>query len=163
MCFVFFCFFFKHKTAYELRIRDWSSDVCSSDLRFIIAVPLAPYRCPPAPYERACLVADYFKRHKPRSTVHIFDANADVTSQGAMFKAAWEKYYAGMIEYVPQFKAVDADAAANKVIFEFGEEEKADVVNLVPPMRAGRVAAAAGLVTARLEARRGGTEWVRTC
>src|SRR3546814_17731323 len=70
--------------------------------RFIIAVPLAPYRCPPAPYERACLVADYFKRHKPRSTVHIFAANADVTSPGAMFKAAWEKYYAGMIEYVPQ-------------------------------------------------------------
>src|SRR3546814_9117306 len=65
-----------------------------------------------------------------------------------MFKAAWEKYYAGMIEYVPQFKAVDADAAANKVIFEFGEEETADVVNLVPPMRAGRVAADSGLITA---------------
>jgi len=116
--------------------------------RFIITIPLAPYRCPPAPYERACLVADYFRRHKPRSTVHIFDANADITSQGAAFRAAWEKYYPGMIEYTPEFKAVDVDAAARKVIFEFGEEETADVLNLIPPMRAGDIAAASGLITA---------------
>src|SRR3546814_20796765 len=53
-----------------------------------------------------------------------------------------------MMEYVPKFKSVDADAAANKVIFEFGEEETAEFVNLVPPMRAGRVAADSGLITA---------------
>lgn len=116
--------------------------------RFIIAVPLAPYRCPPAPYERACLVADYFKKHKPRSTVHVFDANANPTSEADAFKAAWKKYYPGIVDYMPQYKAVDADAAANSLIFEFGEEETADVINLIPPMRAGQVAVDSGLVTA---------------
>ncbi|GAB2894688.1 FCSD flavin-binding domain-containing protein [Paralcaligenes ginsengisoli] len=116
--------------------------------RFIISIPEAPYRCPPAPYERACLVASYFKKHKPRAKVHIFDANADVTSKGALFKAAWKKFYPDMIEYTPEFKAVDVDVAANKIIFELGEEESADVLNLVPPMRAGAVAVQSGLATA---------------
>lgn len=116
--------------------------------RFIISIPEAPYRCPPAPYERACLVASYFKKHKPRAKVHIFDANADVTSKGALFKAAWKKFYPDMIEYTPEFKAVDVDVATNKIIFELGEEESADVLNLVPPMRAGAVAVQSGLATA---------------
>jgi NADPH-dependent 2,4-dienoyl-CoA reductase/sulfur reductase-like enzyme len=116
--------------------------------RFIIAVPLAPYRCPPAPYERACLVADYFKKHKPRSTVHVFDANADVTSEAAAFKAAWKTHYPGIVDYMPQYRAVDVDAANGTVVFEFGEEETADVVNVIPPMCAGRVALDSGLVTA---------------
>jgi len=116
--------------------------------RFIIAVPEAPYRCPPAPYERASLVASYFKKHKPRSKVHIFDANADVTSKGALFKAAWKEHYPDIIEYTPAFKAVDVVAAENKVIFELGEEETADVLNFVPPMRAGDLALKAGLTTA---------------
>ncbi len=116
--------------------------------RFIITIPEAPYRCPPAPYERACLAASYFKKHKPRAKVHIFDANADVTSKGALFKAAWKKFYPGMIEYTPEFRAVDVDAAKKKVIFEFGEEESADVVNLLPPMWAGQIAVKSGLATA---------------
>jgi NADPH-dependent 2,4-dienoyl-CoA reductase/sulfur reductase-like enzyme len=116
--------------------------------RFIIAIPQTPYRCPPAPYERACLVADYFRKHKPRAKVHVFDANADVASESAAFKAAWKALYPGIVEYTPEFKAVDVDAAANKVIFEFGEEETADVLNLIPPMRAGDVAVRSGLVTA---------------
>jgi NADPH-dependent 2,4-dienoyl-CoA reductase/sulfur reductase-like enzyme len=78
----------------------------------------------------------------------VFDANADVTSEGAAFKAAWKRHYPGIIEYTPEFRAVDVDAAANRVIFEFGEEETADVLNLIPPMRAGEVAARSGLVTA---------------
>ncbi len=116
--------------------------------RFILTIPEAPYRCPPAPYERACLVASYFKKHKPRAKVHIFDANRDVTSKGALFKAAWKKFYPGMIEYTPEFKAVDVDAPNKKVIFELGEEESADVLNLLPPMRAGRIAVDSGLATA---------------
>lgn len=116
--------------------------------RFIISVPLTPYRCPPAPYERACMAASYFKKYKPRSKVLVFDANADVTSKGALFKAAWKALYPGMIEYIPEFRAVDVDAAQNKIIFEFGEEETADVLNLVPPMRAGRIAVDAGLASA---------------
>lgn len=116
--------------------------------RFIIAVPEAPYRCPPAPYERASVVASYFKKHKPRSKVHIFDANPDVTSKAGLFKAAWKEYYSDIIEYIPAFKAVDVDPAERTVIFEFGEKETADVLNFVPPMRAGDIAKSAGLVTA---------------
>lgn len=116
--------------------------------RFIISIPEAPYRCPPAPYERASVVASYFKKHKPRSKVQIFDANADVTSKGALFKAAWAELYPDIIEYVPAFKAVDVVAPENKVIFELGEEEAADVLNFVPPMRAADIAKQAGLATA---------------
>lgn len=116
--------------------------------RFIIAVPEAPYRCPPGPYERACMVASYFKKHKPKSKVQIFDANQDVTSKGGLFKAAWKTHYPNIVEHIPMFKAVDVDAAENTVIFELGEREKADVLNLIPPMRAGKVAVDAGLATA---------------
>jgi NADPH-dependent 2,4-dienoyl-CoA reductase/sulfur reductase-like enzyme len=116
--------------------------------RFIITVPEAPYRCPPAPYERACMVASYLKKHKPKSKVHIFDANHDVTSKGALFKAAWKTHYPDIIEHIPMFKAVDVDPATRTVMFELGEKEQADVLNFVPPMRAGKVAFDAGLATA---------------
>lgn len=116
--------------------------------RFILSIPEAPYRCPPGPYERVCAVASYFKKHKPRSKVHVFDANSDVTSKGALFKAAWEEHYADIIEYVPAFKAVDVVPDKRQVIFELGEEETADVLNLIPPMRAGDIARESGLATA---------------
>src|SRR5690625_6848711 len=61
--------------------------------RFIISVPEVPFRCPPAPYERACAVASYFKKHKPRSKVLVFDANPDVASKPDLFKAAWAELY----------------------------------------------------------------------
>jgi NADPH-dependent 2,4-dienoyl-CoA reductase/sulfur reductase-like enzyme len=116
--------------------------------RFIITIPETPYRCPPAPYERACMVASYFKKHKPKSKVHIFDSNQDVTSKGALFKAAWKKFYPDIIEYTPEFRAVDVDPATRTVMFEFGEREQADVLNVVPPMRAGKIAVESGLATA---------------
>lgn len=116
--------------------------------RFILCIPEAPYRCPPAPYERACLVAAYFKRHKPRAKVHIFDANAQVTSEAALFNEAWRTRYPDIIEYNPAFKAVDVDASNKTVIFELGEEESGDVVNVLPPMRAADIASGSGLATA---------------
>lgn len=116
--------------------------------RFLISIPEAPYRCPPAPYERACLAAAYLKRHNPTAKVHIFDANQDVTSKAQLFKDAWADLYPGMVEYFPSFKAVDMQVERNTVIFELGEEERGDVVNFIPPMRAGRIAVDAGLATA---------------
>ena len=107
---------------------------------FIISIPEAPYRCPPGPYERACQVAAYFKAKKPRSKVLVLDANQDVTSKGPLFKKAWSELYAGMIEYRPNSKAVDVDLAARTVKLEFGDE-KADVLNFLPPMKAGAIAA----------------------
>ena len=113
-----------------------------------ISIPLAPYRCPPGPYERACQVADYFKKFKPKSKVLILDANDDVTSKGALFKKAWAERYAGTIEYRPRHNLMDVDVATRTLKFDFNDDLQADVLNVIPPMRAGDVAVQAGLATA---------------
>ena len=112
---------------------------------FAITVPEAPYRCPPGPYERACQVASYFKASKPRAKVLILDANADVTSKGALFKKVWAEQYKGMVEFRPQHKAVAVDARTHTVKFEVQDDVKADVLNVLPPMRAGAIAVQTGL------------------
>jgi NADPH-dependent 2,4-dienoyl-CoA reductase/sulfur reductase-like enzyme len=112
---------------------------------YAITVPEQPYRCPPGPYERACQVASYFKAAKPRSKVLILDANQDVTSKGALFKKVWADQYKGMVEFRGQHKATAVDAATNTVKFEVHDDVKADVLNVVPPMRAGAIAVQAGL------------------
>ncbi len=112
---------------------------------FAITIPLAPYRCPPGPYERACQVASYFKTAKPKSKVLILDANPDVTSKPALFKKAWAEQYAGMVEYRNQHNATAVDARTNTVKFEIQDDVKADVLNVLPPMRAGAIAVQTGL------------------
>ncbi len=115
---------------------------------YAITIPEAPYRCPPGPYERACQVAAYFKTAKPRSKVLILDANQDVTSKGPLFKKVWAEQYAGIVEYRPQHKAVSVDAAAMTVKFEIQSDVKADVLNVLPAMRAGGIAVQSGLANA---------------
>ena len=112
---------------------------------FAITVPEAPYRCPPGPYERACLVAGYFKAAKPRSKVLILDANPDVTSKPALFKKVWAEKYPGIVDYQPNFKAVAVDAKTGVIKFEVQEDVKADVLNVLPAMRAGSIAVKTGL------------------
>jgi len=112
---------------------------------YAITIPEQPYRCPPGPYERACQVASYFKAAKPRSKVIILDANQDVTSKGPLFKKVWAEQYKGMIEYRPQHKTVAVDGRAGLVKFEVQEDLKAHVINALPAMRAGKIAAQAGL------------------
>jgi sulfide dehydrogenase [flavocytochrome c] flavoprotein chain len=115
---------------------------------FAMTVPLSPYRCPPGPYERACQVAHYFSKAKPRSKVLIFDANDDVVSKGALFKKAWAERYAKIIEYRPKHTLADVDAERMTLKFEFNDDFKADVLNVVPDMRAGEIAVKSGLATA---------------
>jgi len=115
---------------------------------YAITIPEAPYRCPPGPYERACQVASYFKAAKPRSKVLILDANPDVTSKGPLFKKVWAEQYAGMVEFRGQHKAVAVDARTNTVKFEVQDDVKADVLNVLPPMRAGAIAVQTGLANA---------------
>jgi sulfite dehydrogenase len=114
---------------------------------FVLSVPLAPYRCPPGPYERASQVASYLKKNKPRSKVLILDANPDVTSKGPLFKKAWAELYPGMIEFRGNSKAVGVDAKTGTVKLEV-EDVRGDVLNVVPPHRAGDIAMKAGLITA---------------
>ena len=115
---------------------------------FALTIPEAPYRCPPGPYERASLVAAYLKKNKPRSKVLILDANPDVTSKGPLFKKAWSDLYAGMLEYRGQHKAVAVDAKTLTVKFDLQDDVKADVLNVLPPMRAGALALQTGLANA---------------
>jgi sulfite dehydrogenase len=114
---------------------------------YVLAVPLSPYRCPPGPYERASQVANYFKKHNPRAKVLIVDANPDVTSKGGLFKKAWADLYPGMIEFRGNSKVIGVDARTGTVKTEV-EEVKGDVLNVVPPQRAGDIAGKAGLITA---------------
>jgi NADPH-dependent 2,4-dienoyl-CoA reductase/sulfur reductase-like enzyme len=115
---------------------------------FAMTVPEAPYRCPPGPYERVCQVADYFKRAKPRAKVLLLDANPDVTSKGPLFKKVWAEQYKGIIEYRPQHKAIAVDARTKTIKFEVNEDVKADVLNVLPTMRAGKIAVDTGLANA---------------
>lgn len=115
---------------------------------YAMAIPLAPYRCPPGPYERACQIASYFSKAKPKSKVLILDANDDVTSKGPLFKKAWSERYKNIVEYRPKHALTDVDAASNTLKFEFNDSIKADVLNVIPPMRAGDIAVKTGLATA---------------
>ena len=115
---------------------------------YALTVPLAPYRCPPGPYERACQVAHYFRQAKPRSKVLVLDANDDVTSKGPLFKKAWAERYQGIVEYRPKHSLVDVDALTNTLKFEFSDDVKATVLNVLPAMRAGDIAVKTGLATA---------------
>lgn len=115
---------------------------------FAMSVPLAPYRCPPGPYERASLVAAYFAKAKPRSKVLILDANDDVTSKGALFKKVWAERYKGIVEYRPKHRVVDVDVATKTLKFEFNDDLRAQVLNVIPSQRAGDVAVQTGLATA---------------
>ncbi len=115
---------------------------------YALSIPLAPYRCPPGPYERACMVANYFKKAKPKSKVVIFDANDDIQSKKALFMKAWDEHYKGIIEYRPKHAVTDVDAATNTLKFEFNDDFKASVANVVPNMRAGDIAVKTGLATA---------------
>lgn len=115
---------------------------------YALSIPLAPYRCPPGPYERACMVANYFKKAKPKSKVIIFDANDDVQSKKGLFMKAWADHYKDIIEYRPKHRVTDVDAATNTLKFEFNDDFKAAVANVVPTMRAGDIAVKTGLATA---------------
>lgn len=115
---------------------------------YALSIPRAPYRCPPGPYERASLIANYFKKAKPKSKVVIFDANDDIQSKKGLFLKAWKEHYDGMIEYRPKHTVVDVDAATNTLKFEFADDFKAAVANVVPQMRAGDIAVKSGLATA---------------
>lgn len=111
---------------------------------YAISIPKAPYRCPPGPYERACLVADYFKQSKPKSKVIILDANEDVMSKKGLFTKAWSDLYKGIIEYRNNSEVKDVEVATNTAVLEF-DKFKADVLNVIPPHRAGDIAHKSGI------------------
>jgi sulfide dehydrogenase [flavocytochrome c] flavoprotein subunit len=113
---------------------------------FVLTVPPVAYRCPPGPYERICQVAWYLKNNKPKAKLIVLDANQNIVSKAALFRAAWQAY--PNIEYRASNKVVKVDPGAREVTTDFGDKVRYDVVNLIPPQRAGAIAVQADLVGA---------------
>ena len=112
-----------------------------------LAVPAAPSRCPPAPYERASLIAHFLKTRKPRCKILILDAK-DGFPQQRLFENAWKELYSGMIERVSLSqggRVTSVDPVTNTLVTDFGNYT-AQVANVIPPQQAGRIAAIAGAV-----------------
>jgi NADPH-dependent 2,4-dienoyl-CoA reductase/sulfur reductase-like enzyme len=114
----------------------------------VMAAPDNPYRCPPGPYERACMIGHFLKTQKPKAKLIIFDPKKTFSKQ-AVFTEAFDKYYKGIIELnltneIDDFTVVRVDAKSGEVLTKAGRREKADVANIVPNQRAGAIAHQAG-------------------
>ncbi len=104
---------------------------------FVMTIPRTPYRCPHAPYERACIVADMMKRNGGGKVI-VLDMNNKITSEESMFSSAFTEIYRNTIEYIPNVEIdfVDSDNLCintNKGVFN------ADVMNIIPPQKAGKI------------------------
>jgi sulfide dehydrogenase [flavocytochrome c] flavoprotein chain len=111
---------------------------------FVLTVPPVAYRCPPGPYERICQVAWYLKTNKPKSKLIVLDANQNIVSKPGLFRAAWQAY--PNIDYRASNKVAKVDPGTREVTTDFGDKVRYDVINLIPPQRAGTIAVQADLV-----------------
>lgn len=111
---------------------------------FVMSIPAAPYRCPPGPYERACVVADYLKRNKPGSRVIVLDANPDIIAERETFNHAFTVTYRDIVEYIPNADVQAVDSAQRIAMTGFGDYQ-GDVMNIIPPHQAGSIVHNAGL------------------
>jgi sulfide dehydrogenase [flavocytochrome c] flavoprotein chain len=111
---------------------------------FVMSIPPKPYRCPPGPYERACVVADYLKRNKPNSKIIVLDANPGITAEVHNFTYAFQNMYAGVLEYVPNTQVLSVNSATRTVSTSWGDFQSA-VLNVIPSHRAGAVVQSVGL------------------
>ena len=112
----------------------------------VMSAPANPFRCPPGPYERASLIAYYLKTKKPKSKLLLLDAK-DAFSKQRLFQNAWTQLYPGLIEWVSLSqggKVTSVDPATLTLVTDFARH-KAAVANVIPPQKAGAVAAQAGV------------------
>jgi len=122
-----------------------------------MSIPKAPYRCPPGPYERACMIASYLKTAKPKSKLLVLDANPEIQSKKALFEKAFKQHYEGILEYRPNAELKEVANAGKLARLEF-EDVKADVLNVIPPQRAADLALQAGVVN--INQRWAGVHWL---
>jgi len=119
---------------------------------FIMTVPKAPYRCPPGPYERACMVADYLRQNKPGSRVIVLDANPGITVEADNFGNAFNVTYSDIIEYYPNAEVIEVDSANRAIYTSLGYFDSS-VLNVIPEQQAGKIVRNIGLATV------GGNRW----
>lgn len=112
--------------------------------KVVLTIPKAPYRCPPGPYERACIIADYLKRYKPGARITILDANPNIMAEAATFTKAFNVTHAGVVEYRSSVEVVSIDAPTGMVYTNVGYFQ-ADLINAIPPHRGGKILADSGL------------------
>ena len=108
---------------------------------FVMTVPKAPYRCPPGPYERACVVADYLKRKgRTGAKVVVLDANAGITAEPEAFGRAFSVTHAGRIEYYANATVQSVDSSTRSIVTSVKTVRNAKVLNYIPNQQAGRIA-----------------------
>lgn len=113
----------------------------------ILTIPKVPYRCPPGPYERACLLADWLKVNKPQARLLVLDANPDYVAERDNFASAFTGLHGKVIQYIPNAEVMEADAASMTLKTLVGDF-RGDVINLIPRQRAGALIASQGLANA---------------
>ncbi len=111
----------------------------------MMTVPASPYRCPPGPYERASLIADYLKFNKPGARLIVVDPHAQIASKTALFQSAWDAYYQDIIDYRTEQTIMGVNVDKKSIMTQSGEIS-ADVINLIPSQRAATLAFVLGLV-----------------
>ncbi|PPC86159.1 MAG: flavocytochrome C [Hyphomicrobium sp.] len=116
----------------------------------VMTVPNNPYRCPPGPYERACMIGHFLKTRKPKSKLIVFDAKSTFSKQ-AVFEEAIAEYYKGIVELnltneIDDFAVDRVDASTGEVVTKTGRKERAALANIIPAQRAGAIAGRAGLM-----------------
>ena len=114
----------------------------------VLTIPKTPYRCPPGPYERACLLADWMKQRKPRSKLVVLDANMDIVTEKDNFTNAFLGLHGGMIEYHNNAEVTEVDPSTMSLVTAAGTFRNASVVNMIPRQRAGALVARTGLANA---------------
>lgn len=126
------------------RLRDMLSDMPQGGT-VAMHIPKTPYRCPPGPYERASLIAYFLQIRNPKGKLIVYDSNPEIQSKKGLFEAAWKSRYAGLIEYVPNAEIESVDPSTRTIDFKVHGKQKVDVLNVIPPQRAGSIARKAGL------------------
>ena len=133
----------------------WKAGVQTTQLRnmlvnmkagetFVMTIPAKPYRCPPGPYERACVVADWLKKNRTGSKVIVLDANPSITAEPLAFTNAFDVVHKGVVEYHPGVTINSIDASTMTLNTNLGNL-KAKVINAIPPHKAGKVVINNGL------------------
>jgi NADH dehydrogenase FAD-containing subunit len=110
----------------------------------VLTIPKTPYRCPPGPYERACLVADWLKVNKPGSKLIVLDANPGIVTEVDNFTNAFMGLHGNVIEYHANAEVTSVDPATMSLLTTAGTM-RGDVINMIPRQRAGALVATAGL------------------
>ena len=113
---------------------------------FVMVAPPNPYRCPPGPYERVSMIAYMLKQTNPTAKILVADPKESFSKQG-LFEEGWQNHYGGMVERLgPDFGGGNVSVNPDEMTVDIdGSVETADVVNVIPAQKAGRIAEIAGV------------------